>query len=232
MRVDHSLWRDTRGGNKVRPGPLPESPRERRQLATSTVGEKELSMRSLGKAVRLAAVATVVAASVGQSQAATGVALGYTDVAAVLGIGGVGGASFALGGRFEKIIKPLPDLGGGLLGIQVGVDWWSWNQNFGVGNSSSVSWIPIGVTGNYHFKIEEKKYDFFVGAGLGYQIVNATCVYQGVDYCGGAYSSGIYFITKAGARYFFSPTMAAYADLGVGAATLNIGLAWRMKAGS
>jgi hypothetical protein len=187
-------------------------------------------MRSLGKAIRLVAVATVVGASTGQSQA-VGIGLGYTDIGAVLGLGGVGGASFALGGRFEKIIKPLPDLGGGLLGIQVGIDWWSWSQTFGP-SSSSVSWFPIGVTGNYHFKIEEKKYDFFIGAGLGYQIVNATCVYQGVDYCGGAYSSGIYFITKAGARYFFSPTMAAYADVGVGAATLNLGLAWRMKAGT
>jgi hypothetical protein len=195
-----------------------------------TVGEKEFSMRSLGSVVRLAAVATVIGASTGQSQA-VGIAVGYSDVGAVIGLGGVGGASFALGGRYEKIIKDLPDMGGGMLGIAVGVDWWSWSQNFGP-SSSSVSWIPIGVTGNYHFKVEDKKWDFSLGAGLGYQIVNATCVYQGVDYCGGAYSSAIYFITKGAVRYFWKPNMALYADIGVGAATLNVGAVWRLSSGS
>src|SRR5688572_31708510 len=173
-------------------------------------------MRRPGKALRLAALASAIAASAGQAQG--GIALGYTDIGAVLGIGGVGEASFALGGRFEKVIKPLPDLGDGLLGIQVGADWWSWD----FGSGYSVSYIPIGVTANYHFKMENKKIDPFLGAGLGYQIVNATCVYQGVDYCGGAYSSEIYFITKGGIRYFMNSSTVLYADVGVGAATLNV----------
>lgn len=185
-------------------------------------------MRSLGYAVRLAALASVVGVSAGQAQ---GVGLGYTDIGAVVGLGGLGGASIAFGGRFEKIFKALPNMGDGLLGIQVGVDWWSWDQNFG-NSSSSVSWIPIGVTANYHFKMENKKIDPFLGAGLGYQIVNATCEVNGVDYCGGAYGSEIYFITKGGIRYFFSDKTTLYADVGVGAATLNIGLMWKIKGGS
>ena len=80
----------------------------------------------------------------------------------MIGLGGLGGASIAFGGRFERIFKALPDLGEGLLGIQVGVDWWSWDQSFGT-NSSSISWIPIGVTANYHFKMENKKVDPFLG---------------------------------------------------------------------
>ena len=184
-------------------------------------------MRSLGYAVRLAALASVIGASAGQAQ---GIGVGFTDIGAVIGLGGVGGASFALGGRFEKIIRPLPDLGDGLLGIQVGADWWSWDYGFAGGNTS-VSYIPIGVTANYHFKMENKKIDPFLGAGLGYQIVNASCVYQGVDYCD-SYSSGIYFITKAGIRYFMNQTTALYADVGVGAATLNVGATWKIKGGS
>ena len=181
-------------------------------------------MRSLGYAVRLAAVASVIGASAGQAQG--GVALGYTDIGAVLGIGGVGSASFALGGRFEKIFKPLPDLGDGLLGLQVGVDWWSWD----FGSGYSVSYIPIGVTANYHFKMENKKIDPFLGAGLGYQLVNASCPgFQGTDPCG-SYSSGIYFITKAGIRYFMSESLALYADVGVGAANLNIGAMFKIRA--
>ncbi|HZI27923.1 MAG TPA: OmpW family outer membrane protein [Gemmatimonadaceae bacterium] len=180
-------------------------------------------MRRPGKALRLAALASAIAASAGQAQG--GIALGYTDIGAVLGIGGVGEASFALGGRFEKVIKPLPDLGDGLLGIQVGADWWSWD----FGSGYSVSYIPIGVTANYHFKMENKKIDPFLGAGLGYQLVNASCPsFQGVDPCG-SYSSGIYFITKAGIRYFLNTNMALYADIGVGAATLNVGAVWKIK---
>lgn len=181
----------------------------------------------------VAAIAVLATSGVearAQGAAATGINLGYTDIGAVLGLGGVGGASFALGGRFEKIIRSLPDMGDGMLGIQVGADWWSWDYGFPGGNTS-VSYIPIGVTANYHFKMEDKKIDPFLGAGLGYQVVNASCVYQGVDYCG-SYSSGIYFITKAGIRYFLNPNMAAYADVGVGAATLNVGLVWKLKSGS
>lgn len=183
-------------------------------------------MRSLGYAVRLAALASIVSSTAGQAQG--GIALGYTDLGGVVGLGGIGDASIALGGRFERVFKALPDLGDGLLGIQVGADWWSWDYSYFGGNNTSVSYIPIGVTANYHFKMENKKVDPFFGAGLGYQIVNASCVYQGVDYCG-SYSSEIYFITKAGIRYFMNPSTALYADVGVGAATLNIGATWKLK---
>jgi hypothetical protein len=113
-------------------------------------------MRRLRRALRLAALASVGVAGAGQAQG--GIALGYTDLGAVVGLGGIGGANIAFGGRFERVFRALPDIGDGLLGIQVGVDWWSWNQNFG-SSSSSVSWIPIGVTANYHFKMENKKID-------------------------------------------------------------------------
>lgn len=166
-----------------------------------------------------------------RAQSTGGVALGYTDLGAVIGLGGIGGAGISFGGRFEKVFKALPDLGDGLLGLQVSADWWSYSQDFGT-SSSSVSYIPIGVTANYHFKMENKKFDPFLGAGLGYQIISATCEIDGVDYCGGAFSSGIYFITKAGIRYFMSEKMALYADVGVGAATLNVGLVWKISGGS
>ncbi len=186
-------------------------------------------MRSLVQGVKVATIASLVMAGVTQAQG--GVGVGYSDIGAVVGLGGINGASLAFGGRFEKVIKPLPDLGDGTLGIQVGADWYSWDWGY-IGGSSSVSVIPIGVTANYHFKMENKKIDPFIGAGLGYQIYNATCVYQGVDYCANAWSSGIYFITKAGIRYFLNSGMALYADAGVGGATLDVGLTWKLGSSS
>jgi hypothetical protein len=173
-------------------------------------------------------MASLLGASAAEAQ--DGIGIGYTDIGAVVGLGGLGGASIAFGGRFEKVFKALPDMGDGMLGFQIGVDWWSWNYTYFAGESSGVTYIPIGATANYHFKMDNKKIDPFVGAGLGYQIVNASCVYQGIDYCG-SYSSAIYFITKAGIRYFLNNNMAFYADVGVGAATLNAGLAWKMASG-
>jgi len=186
-------------------------------------------MRRLVQGVKVAAVASLVMVSAADAQG--GVGVGYTDLGAVIGLGNVGGASVSLGGRYEKITAPLPDMGDGLLGIQVAVDWWNWNYHYFGGNSTSVTYIPIGVTANYHFKMENKKVDPFVGAGLGYEIVNASCVYLGQDYCG-SYSSGIFVIAKAGIRYFLNEGTAFYADVGAGAATLNAGLTWRMKSGS
>ena len=43
----------------------------------------------------------------------------------------------------------------------------------------SWKYIPIGVTANYHFKVSEPKFDPFLGAGLGYQVI--TCDYAPVS---------------------------------------------------
>ena len=168
-------------------------------------------------------------------QAVSGVSLGYSDLGAVIGLGGIGDADIALGGRFERVFKALPDMGGGLLGIQVGVDWYHWSTGYsypGGSGSASATVIPIGVTANYHFKMTEKKFDPFIGAGLGYEVANsdACVVYLGTRYCGGSgsYDSGIYMIVKGGLRYFMNQSTALYAELGLQGATLNVGATWRM----
>jgi len=147
---------------------------------------------------------------------------GYTDIGPTVGLGNLGSASASFGGRFEHAIKPLPDMGNGMLGIQVGAEYYSWSNPF-----FSYKYIPIGVTANYHFKLDEPKIDPFVGLGLGYNIVscNGTGAFGTID-CG--YSSGIYAIARAGARYFFSPSMALYGDVGAGGATLNVGLMFKI----
>ena len=171
----------------------------------------------------IATTAVLAISSLEANAQATGaISMGYSDIAAVIGIGGIGEASIALGGRYEKIIKALPDMNDGLLGIRVGVDWYTFSVL-----GYSWSYIPISGSVNYHFKMDNKKFDPFVGAGLGFYIVSEPSGYPG-----SAYNSGLYFIGVIGMRYFLTEKMAFYADAGAGAGALHVGLSWKLGGGS
>ena len=178
------------------------------------------SVLTMALAVLAATASTANAQARRPAAAPQNFGVGYTDIGPVIGLGGIGGASASFGGRFERGIKALPDMGNGILGIQAAFDYYSWS---GVGYSWK--YIPVGVTANYHFKLDDQRIDPFVGLGLGYQII--TCDAPGLPsgYCS---NSAIYFIGRAGARYFFNPKMAAYGDVGAGGATLNLGLMFKL----
>lgn len=161
------------------------------------------------------------AAVVPRPAAAQGFGEGYLDIGPTLGLGGLGSASTAFGARIEKAIKPLESLGGGMLGIQVGLTYYTWSSSF-----YSYKYIPIGATANYHFKVSDEKIDPFVGLGLGYQVVSCDWKGFGADLCD---DSAIYFVGRAGIRYFMSEKMALYGDVGAGGATLNVGLMFKLK---
>jgi hypothetical protein len=156
-----------------------------------------------------------------QSAAGQGFTMDYMDVGPTIGLGSIGSASLAIGGRLEKAFMTLPDLGDGIIGIQAAVDYYSWS-----GAGYSWSYIPIGVTGNYHFVLENKKIDPFLGLGLGYTIISCNYDFGSGDLCG---NSTIYFIGRAGGRYFFADRLAGYADVGAGAALLNIGIMFKLR---
>jgi hypothetical protein len=149
---------------------------------------------------------------------------GYTDIGPAIGLGNIGSASASFGGRFEHAIKPLPDLGNGTLGIEASFDYYSWRDT----PFYRWSYTPIGVTANYHFRVSEPRFDPFLGAGLGFSILN--CTYSGPfntrNDCG---NSALYFIGRAGMRWFFQPNLAGYVDVGAGAATLNLGLMFKIS---
>ena len=144
------------------------------------------------------------------------------DIGPTIGLGGIGSASLAIGGRLEKGIRTLPNMGNGILGIQASFDYYSYGESF-----YDYRYIPLGVTANYHFVIENSpKIDPFIGLGLGYSILSCDFTGIGVDVCP---NSGIYFIGRLGGRYYFQERIAAYADVGAGAATLNVGLMFRLS---
>lgn len=171
---------------------------------------------------KLFALSAIAAAmTVGASTVQAQLPKGYTDIGIVAGLGNTGEAGIAPGARFERIIKDLPNMGGGTLGIGAGVNYYSWSVPY-----FKWSYLPIGVTANYHFKLENKKWDAFLGAGLGYQIISCDYTGIGVDVCS---NSTTYFIVRAGGRYFVNSGMAVYADAGAGDAALNVGLTFKLK---
>jgi hypothetical protein len=107
-----------------------------------------------------------------------------------------------------------------MIGISGRVDYWS----FGFDQFDKFTWITFGVFGNYHLALEDKKWDLFAGLGLGYQ--NVSWSYSGSALGGGiaTYGSGVFFAGDAGARYFFSSSIAARAMVGFGLEWLVIGV--------
>ncbi len=150
--------------------------------------------------------------------------VGYTDIGAVIGLGNIGDAGMAIGGRFERVFKDMPDMGGGTLGFGVSADVYSYST-FG----ASWRYLPIGATVNYHFNLENKKIVPFVGAGLGYQVVSCNVETVIGNFGCGNVGSSLYFYGRAGGRYFLSDKMSAYADLGNGAAAISLGLTFRLR---
>lgn len=145
--------------------------------------------------------------------------VGYTDIGGVIGLGNIGGAGLSFGGRFERAIKALPDMGDGTLGIEASVDYWSYDESF-LNINYGYTYIAFGGTANYHFNVKTNpKVDPFLGLGLGFSSVSTDFVDA---------SSGIYFIGRAGIRYFYRPNMALYADAGAGASTINLGLTFKI----
>ncbi|MBC7895075.1 MAG: hypothetical protein H7066_06665 [Cytophagaceae bacterium] len=167
----------------------------------------------------LAVFASLAIASPVLAQASGGESLfklGYMDIGPTVGFGGIGSAGIAFGGRFERAIKQLPDLGNGVLGIEASIDVWNYNDNI-VNSAYDYRWISLGVTANYHFQVKSNpKVDPFLGLGLGNSMLSTDAP--------GDYSTGIYFIGRAGIRYFYKPRLALYADAGAGASTLNVGV--------
>jgi len=91
-------------------------------------------------------------------------------------------------------------------------------ENIGIGGSVmaqfwseeywSESLINIAAEVNYHFiKLNAEKIDLYAGVGLGYSVVSVT--YDSGWSTGSSAASGIYIQTVLGARYYFTPKMAA-----------------------
>jgi hypothetical protein len=181
-------------------------------------------MRRVDLSVGVFAMLTL-AASAAQAQGRRtpdGFTPGYTDIGPVIGIGGLGEASVSVGARFEHGIERLPDLGDGVLSFAASIDHYSFNQ-FCPG--CGYSYTPVGATINYHVRLDDRRWDPFLGIGLGDYFVASPANCPGC----GSVSSGVYLIGRLGLRYFMQPNLAFYADVGSGAGALHLGVMFKLK---
>ena len=189
-------------------------------------------MRGKFLVVVLASALIAVSASVASAQGEA-FQLTSTDVGPVIGLGGIHGASVAVGGRFEKGIKELPDLHNGLLGIGAAFDWYKFSEDVGIGTGHSNynwNWTAFAVMVNYHLRLDNKKIDPFFGGGLGYERVSVSgdaCVVAGHDYCN--FASGVYGVGHIGIRYYWQPQLALFADAGAGTGSLHVGIMYQVS---
>ncbi len=117
--------------------------------------------------------------------------------------------------------------------ISVGaqIDYYSWGYNFGSGYKYKYTFLPIAVRGSYHLNkvlnLNTDKVDLYGGAALGYYISSYSdnSGYTGI-YDNG-YGNKVLFGIHAGARYYFKPTLGAFAELGYGVSALKIGVAFK-----
>ncbi len=98
-------------------------------------------------------------------------------------------------------------------------DEWKWTYTY----------FLLGARAAYHLKMKSDKIDPYGGLMLGYNIVSVK--EPSNYYVTGGYSSKSSYMMYGfygGARYFFNPKMAVYAELGYGFGYLNLGLSFKL----
>ncbi|MBS1490377.1 MAG: hypothetical protein JSS93_07605 [Bacteroidetes bacterium] len=90
----------------------------------------------------------------------------------------------------------------------------------------------FGARGSYHFNkllnINDKSWDIYGGASLGFRTFSWGSGY-GNTVPGGTYASGLFLGIHAGARYYFTPRVGAFAELGaLGSSNARLGVTFKL----
>ncbi len=106
-------------------------------------------------------------------------------------------------------------------------------NNFSVGGSvdylhysGGYTFIYAGARGSYHvgelLGVQDKKFDPYVGATLGFRHTSYAYSYGYYDY--GSYNSGLYLGVHLGSRYYFGEKVGGFAEVGYGVSAVRLGL--------
>ncbi len=151
---------------------------------------------------------------------------GGNYIGAHIGLSGVGSA-ITLGLDYERAITDPGEVGPGIIGIGGVFDYFTYGSNeFGYSDVGTWTYIDFGVSGMYHFVLDNKKLDPFVGLILGYEV--ASWSWKGdYSYLNKYYSpsaGGFTLGGSVGIRYFINDNLALQARAGFGFYLVAVGV--------
>jgi hypothetical protein len=171
-------------------------------------------MKKLVTMLAAVALALLLLQDTGSAQFAKG----KNYVGAHVGLSGVG-STLTFGGDFERGITEK--IGPGVIGVGATVDYWKYSFGyFGDTGDFSYRYISIGLLGNYHYILQDKKWDPWAGLVLGYYIVSASTP---VGNYSGLNGSTIYLGMQLGCRYALNDKFDLQARLGFGPYIVAVG---------
>ena len=141
-----------------------------------------------------------------------------------IGLSGVGSA-LTLGLDYERGITNPGDVGPGIIGVGGLFDYFSYSES---GLYGKWTYMDFGVSGMYHFVLDNKKIDPFLGLVLGYEVASWSwnSGYNNLG-LGSPTAGGFTLGGSAGIRYFFSDNLAAQARVGFGFYILAVGIDYK-----
>lgn len=143
-------------------------------------------------------------------------------------IGNLNGA-VAIGGQIERGFTQPGSAGSGIISGGIGVDWYSWDHNYGAFGSYDYTVIPIQFFSNYHFLVKSNpKIDPYAGLAIVYQSVSASWSGSGASSGFSASGSTTDLAGQAGVRYFLKDNFALQGQIGFGYGTLGLGVTWKL----
>jgi hypothetical protein len=140
-----------------------------------------------------------------------------------IGLSGVGSA-LTLGLDYERGITNVGEVGPGIIGLGGLFDYYHYSEDFG-GYGGGWTYIDFGVSGMYHFVLDNKKWDPFLGLVLGYEV--ATWSWSGVSGFSSPTAGGFTLGGSAGVRYFLNDNWALQARIGFGFYILAVGVDYK-----
>ncbi len=133
---------------------------------------------------------------------------------------GVNGSSVAFGGGYEYGITE--EIGIGVLG-----DYYQYSYSAFHAYGGKYTYIVFGPQGNYHFGKAldlDSKLDPFAGLVLAYQHISWKWNNAYSGYVWNPSASGIALGGQVGLRYFMSPNLALYGQVGFGITYMKVGV--------
>lgn len=134
-------------------------------------------------------------------------------------------AQLGLNYEYAFVIKDFGTVGAG--GI---FRYWSYKEGF-FGGSWSYTNILIGGQFNYHFKLDNKKFDPWAGAVLAYDAGSVDLKSSNNIIYAKPSHGGLWLGFQGGARYWITPTIALTGRIGFGTLSygaLELGVDWKL----